>query len=109
MVSEPATQYPSLHGPIADSWNKLQDQIITSGSDLSDNFHNYGMTHTADSITVGVDDTKWGTFTPDSLPAGATWVFNKPFYVILNLAVVAAGPVCPTAARGFPPPCWSTG
>ncbi len=87
MVSDP---YAILVAARADGqcgWDHLQDQIITQGADLSDDFHDYWITRSADSITVGVDDTKWGTFTPDSLPAGATWVFNKPFYVILNLAV----------------------
>jgi beta-glucanase (GH16 family) len=87
MVSEPSTRYSSLHGPVADVWNYMQDQIITRSGDLSGDFHNYWMTRTEDSITIGVDDTKWGTFTPDSLPESATWVFNKPFYVILNVAV----------------------
>ena len=63
MVSDPTVQYSSLHGPIAGVWNHLQDQIVTPGSDLSGDFHNYWMTHTKDSITIGVDDTKGGTFT----------------------------------------------
>ena len=51
---------------------------------------------------VGVDDTKWGTFTPSSLPASATWVFNKPFYVVLNLAVGGGWAGLPDSATEFP-------
>lgn len=102
MVSEPMTQYSSLHGPTANAWDYLQDQIITQGDDLSGEFHNYWITRTADSITVGVDDTKWGTFTPASLPSGATWVFNKPFYVILNLAVGGRWAGLPEGTRDLP-------
>lgn len=102
MVSDPTVQYSSLHGPVADVWNSLQDQIITTGSDLSDGFHNYWMTRTKDSITVGIDDTNWGTFTPDSLPENATWVFNKPFYLILNLAVGGGWAGLPDGTTEFP-------
>ena len=102
MVSDPSTRYASLHGPVADVWDKMQDQIITRGSDLSGDFHNYWMTHTRDSITIGVDDTKWGTFTPDSLLESAAWVFNKPFYVILNLAVGGGWAGLPDGTTEFP-------
>ena len=102
LVSDPTTQYSSIHGPMAHAWDSLQDQIITRGADLSGDFHDYWITRSADSITVGVDDTKWGTFTPDSLPAGATWVFNKPFYVILNLAVGGGWAGLPDGKTDFP-------
>ncbi len=87
MVSDARTHYSSLHGPTPGTGDHLQAQIVGDGPDLSDGFHNYWMTHIKDSITVGVDDTKWGTLTPDSLPPQADWVFHKPFYVIMNLAV----------------------
>jgi beta-glucanase (GH16 family) len=45
---------------------------------------------------------QWGTFTPDSLPVGATWVFNKPFYVILNLAVGGGWAGLPDRTTEFP-------
>ena len=102
MVSDPTTAYSSLHGPGSDARDNLLNQIITRGGDLSDGFHNYWMTHTRDSITVGVDDTKWGTFTPSSLPASATWVFNKPFYVVLNLAVGGGWAGLPDSATELP-------
>lgn len=102
MASDPRTRYASIHGPVSNVWDYLQDQIVTEGADLSHDFHSYWMTHTKDSITIGVDDTKWGSFTSAALPAGATWVFNKPFYVVLNLAVGGdwAGP--PDGTTKFP-------
>jgi len=102
MVSDPTTRYSSVHGPVSGVWDYLQDQIITFGGDLSQGFHNYWMTHTKDAITVGVDDTKWGTFTPGSLPAGATWVFNKPFYVVFSLAVGGSWAGPPDGGTDFP-------
>jgi len=101
MVSEPSTQYSSLHGPVADVWHYLQDQIITRSSDLSGDFPNYWMTRTKDSITVGVDRTTCEPH-PTSLPPSATWVFNKPFYVILNLAVGGGWAGLPDSTTEFP-------
>jgi len=102
MVSDPTTRYSSVHGPVSGVWDYLQDQIITFGGDLSQGFHNYWMTHTKDAITVGVDGTKWGTFTPGALPAGATWVFNKPFYVVFSLAVGGSWAGRPDGGTQFP-------
>lgn len=102
MVSGATTHYSSLHGPMPGSGDYLQAQIVGDGPDLSDDFHNYWMAHAKDSISFGVDDTTWGTFTPDSLRPEADWVLNKPFYVILNLAVGGrwAGP--PDRSTKFP-------
>ncbi|MCB0941417.1 MAG: glycoside hydrolase family 16 protein [Mycobacterium sp.] len=102
-VSDAETHYSALHGPMRDSTNAFQQaQISGTGSDLSQDFHNYWMTHTENAITVGVDDTTWGTFTPDSIPADATWVFNKPFYAILNLAVGGSWAGPPDDSTRFP-------
>lgn len=102
MVSQGWTQYSSLHGPTSSGRDYLQDQIITRGTDLSGEFHNYWITRAEDSITVGVDDTNWGTFTPESLPDGARWVFNKRFYLILNLAVGGGWAGLPSDATDLP-------
>ena len=50
-----------------------------------------------------IADLSTGTFTPASLPAGATWVFNdNPMYAIFSLMVGApwAGP--PDGTSTFP-------
>jgi len=42
------------------------------------------------------------TVTPASLPAGGSWVFNKPFFILLNLAI--GGPNTWGGALGTPDP-----
>lgn len=102
MINEATTHYSAIHGPVTGVGDYLQVQITGTGNDLSTDFHNYWVTRAENSITVGVDDAVWGTFTPDMLPPTAQWVFNKPFYAILNLAVGGpwAGP--PDASTEFP-------
>lgn len=102
VVSDPWKAYSSLHGPIPDVEDYLQSQIISEGVDLSADFHDYWVIRGEDKITVGIDDTVWGVFTPESLPDGAEWVYNKPFCLIMNLAVGGdwAGP--PDDSTEFP-------
>lgn len=102
VVSDPKTAYSSIHGPIPDVPDYLQKQFVNSGPDLSEGFHDYWVIRAEDKITVGIDDTVWGVFTPDTLPPGAEWVYNKPFCLILNLAVGGdwAGP--PDESTRFP-------
>ena len=42
------------------------------------------------------------TVTPASLPAGAPWVFDHPFFLILNVAVGGNWPGAPDATTLFP-------
>lgn len=81
------TMYSTLHGPITGTTSTQQAQIISNLPDLSTDYHNYWVRHLPDEITFGVDGVALGTLTPDSLPPGATWVYNRPMQVILNVAV----------------------
>lgn len=104
MVSNPRKHYTSLHGPMSETPDDafLQAQIVGEGDDLSKAFHNYWVIHEENSITVGMDDQTWGTFTPKSLAPTSTWVYNKRFCLILNLSVGGdwAGP--PDQSTRFP-------
>lgn len=102
MVSDPWKAYSSLHGPIPGVSDYLQSQIVTEGTDLSADFHDYWVIREENKITVGIDQTVWGVFTPETLPPDAQWVYNKPFCLIMNLAVGGdwAGP--PDESTEFP-------
>ncbi len=81
------TVYSTLHGPIEGSTSTQQAQIVSQMPDLSTDYHNYWVRRLPDEITFGVDDATLGTLTPADLAAGETWVYNRPMYLILNLAV----------------------
>lgn len=102
VVSDPQTAYSSIHGPISGVADYLQNQFVNTGPDLSQDFHDYWVIRAENKITVGIDDTVWGVFTPDGLPPTAQWVYDKPFCLILNLAVGGdwAGP--PDESTPFP-------
>jgi len=91
LVSNATTYYTTLHGPVSgmpySDEGTQQAQFTGPIADLSTDYHEYWVSRVPDSITVGIDTKTLGTFTPQSLPPGAQWVYNRPMYAILNLAV----------------------
>jgi beta-glucanase (GH16 family) len=83
--------HSGIHGPVAGApdtaGGTMQGLFIGPIADLSSDYHDYWVRHLFDQITVGIDTNTLGTFTPASLSAGAQWVYNRPMYAILNLAV----------------------
>jgi len=52
------------------------------------------------------DEYPYATFVPAQLPAGKKWVFDHPFYIILNLAVGGDWPGTPDSTTEFPQQMW---
>jgi beta-glucanase (GH16 family) len=50
-------------------------------------FHNYQMTWTADHIMFGIDDINYFEFKKNNNTPYSAWPFDKPQYMILNLAI----------------------
>lgn len=105
IINTGGTYHVTLHGPRGNTDYFGGDQVVgTSGSipNLADDFHRYWLNWLPDHITIGVDDQTLGSFTPASLPPGAEWVFNKPMFAIMNLAVGGPWPGPPDASTQFP-------
>ena len=62
----------------------------------------FGIDWSPGKIVFTLDGVPYATRTPASLPAGGQWVFDKPFYLILNLAVGGNFPGPPDATTHFP-------
>jgi beta-glucanase (GH16 family) len=56
----------------------------------------------ADSIDFFVDGKAYSKVTRAALPTDGEWVFDKPFFLLLNLAIGGDWPGDPTAATRFP-------
>ena len=50
----------------------------------------------------GVDGVTYHRVTPEMPPEGAEWVFEGPFYLLLNLAVGGVWPGTPPGDTAFP-------
>lgn len=97
----------TIHGPQDDGDYNGDDTGVsiaqTPTFDPTTGFHTYWVQRSPDNITIGVDDMTTAVFTPDSLPAGATWVFNnQPMFAIVNFAVGGGWAGSPDATTTFP-------
>lgn len=57
------------------------------GEKVIDDYHVYAIEWSQDSVEWFVDGASYHKVTPTSLPAGRQWVFNNPFFILLNLAI----------------------
>ncbi len=100
---EPSINHGSIHGPGYSGGNSVTGLFTLSGGiRFSDDFHVFAIQWAAQTITFSVDGTAYRTVTPSSLPPGASWVFDNPFFLILNVAVGGNFPGNPDASTQFP-------
>ncbi|QIH38071.1 glycoside hydrolase family 16 protein [Flavobacterium sp. Sr18] len=96
----PTTILGTVHGPgysggnsISKSYNLLNDRFDTG-------FHVYGIEWGPEYINFYVDDVLYNQITPSDVTG--EWVFDKPFYIIINLAVGGSFVGSPNSETVFP-------
>lgn len=100
--SEPGTVHATLHGPGYSGANGLTAAEVLAGGRFADDFHVFAVEWEANAIRSYVDDTLYETRTPGDLSSGNPWVFDHPFFVLLNLAVGGDLPGDPDQTTVFP-------
>lgn len=99
---EPSTVHGTLHGPgYSGSGGIGAGYTLPNGEAFADAFHTFAVDWAPDKITWSVDGTTYQTRTPADLN-GNEWVFDKPFFLILNLAVGGYWPGDPDGSTTFP-------
>ncbi|MFE5245478.1 MULTISPECIES: glycoside hydrolase family 16 protein [unclassified Streptomyces] len=99
---EPGTVHGTLHGPgYSGSGGIGAGYTLPGGAAFADDFHTFAVDWAPDSITWSVDGTVYQRRTPADLN-GNRWVFDKPFFLILNLAVGGYWPGDPDGSTTFP-------
>jgi beta-glucanase (GH16 family) len=100
---EPGIQHASLHGPgYSDGHSLTGAYKLPAGEKLADDFHVYGIIWTKQSAEFLFDGRSYFKATPASVPSGSKWIFNKPFFLLLNLAVGGDWPDSPDGSTIFP-------
>ena len=100
---EPGIQHGSMHGPgYSDGHSLTGAYKLPKEEKLSDDFHLYAIVWTKDSIEFLFDGHSYFKATPASVPKGKRWIFNKPFFLILNVAVGGDWPHSPDSSTIFP-------
>ncbi|GFZ29517.1 hypothetical protein CSC2_00430 [Clostridium zeae] len=97
---EPNIVHGTIHGP-GYSGSAGLGAAYTSSTALSDGYHTYAVEYEPSSIKWYVDGVLYETRTPYDVN-GNTWVFNQPFFILLNLAVGGGWPGNPDSTTVFP-------
>jgi len=100
--AEPAAIHGSLHGPGYSAENALTGTFTFPNVRVADDFHLFAVEWEAERVRFYVDGELYATKTPSDLPAGTHWVFDHPFFIILNLAVGGNLPGSPEDSTTFP-------
>jgi beta-glucanase (GH16 family) len=99
--NEPTVLYGSLHGP-GYSGGAALSRRLDLGERLDADFKVFAIEWDLDRITWTVDGLRYQTISPRDLPPGGRWVFDHPFFIILNVAVGGRWPGPPDETTSFP-------
>ncbi len=100
---EPATVHGTIHGPGYSGANGIGAPFsLLNNQKFADDFHIYATEWTENKIDFYVDGQLYKTITPQNLPAGKVWVYDHPFFMILNLAIGGDWGGAPDATTSFP-------
>ena len=96
---EPSIVHGTVHGP---GYSGAKGIAAAHTLETGAQFHDYGVEWSADSVEFFVDRKPYAKVTHASLPAGAVWAFDKPFFLLLNLAIGGDWPGNPDSTTRFP-------
>jgi beta-glucanase (GH16 family) len=100
---EPAMIHGSIHGPGYIGNTGIEAPYTLPGKQrFADDFHVFTVEWNADSVSFYVDNDLYVRRTRADLKPGWKWVFDKPFFLILNLAVGGDWPGNPDSSTVFP-------
>jgi beta-glucanase (GH16 family) len=101
---EPDTVHGSLHGPstVRPTSDLTSIFSLPAGQNFAGDFHLYAIEWEPDIVRFYVDSNLYATFNSSLWPAGGKWVFDHPFFIILNLAVGGNWPGSPDESTKFP-------
>lgn len=98
---EPLLVHGTLHGPGYSGGSGI-GASYSSSIPFADEFHLFAVEWESSAVRWYVDGHLFHEVTPDRLPAGARWVFDHPFFLLLNVAVGGNWPGDPDSSTTFP-------
>ena len=101
---EPSTVHGSLHAPQSapGPGSTTSSFAPPAGQRFADDFHVFAVEWEPSEVRFYADSDLYATRRAADLPAGARWVFDHPFFIILNVAVGGTWPGPPDATTTFP-------
>jgi beta-glucanase (GH16 family) len=100
---EPSIVHGSIHGPGYTGTVGIEAPYSLPGTEhFADDFHIFAVEWSPGAVLFYVDKDLYVSHTRSDLRPGWKWVFDKPFFLILNLAVGGDWPGNPDASTVFP-------
>ena len=100
---DPSTVQGAVHGPGYSGDSSLNMIYSLPGSDMFyQEYHIFAIDWDPQQIKFYVDGNLYYSVSRSSLPAGRAWVFDHPFFLVLNVAVGGDVPGSPDASTVFP-------
>ncbi|TAI48449.1 glycoside hydrolase family 16 protein [Flagellimonas allohymeniacidonis] len=103
---EPTILVGSIHGPGYSGGDAISKEYTLENDRFDTGFHVFGIEWGPDFINYYVDDVLYNRITPEDVEeetnGEGTWVFNKPFFILMNLAVGGTFVGPPNAETQFP-------
>lgn len=97
---EPTRIHGSVHGPGYSGAEAVSKSYNLEGDRFDTDFHVFGIEWGKDYINFYVDDDLYNQITPEDVDG--EWVYNKPFYILINMAVGGSYVGSPTEDTVFP-------
>jgi beta-glucanase (GH16 family) len=103
---EPTTVFGTIHGPGFSGANSITKKYEIKNDRFDNGFHIFGVEWSPNSINWYVDGDLYQSLTPADVSEETNglgeWVFNRPFHIILNVAVGGNLPGSPNENTIFP-------
>lgn len=99
---EPNMVHGTLHGPGYSGGSGIGGSFTLETGSFADDYHVFAVEWAPGEVRWLVDERQYRRTTPADLPPGTTWVFDHPFFMLLNVAVGGAWPGEPDASTVFP-------
>lgn len=100
---EPSTAHGTIHGPGYSGSKGIGGSVKLPGNaSFADDFHVFAVEWSQGKIRWDLDGKEYYSIKPKDLPVGSKWVFDHPFFMILNFAVGGAWPGSPDGKTVFP-------
>ena len=99
---EPTILFGSVHGPGYSAGEAITKRYDLLDERVDSDFHIYGIEWGPDYVNFYIDDVLYNQITPSDLPDQNNWVFDQPFYIIINLAVGGSFVGPPNEETEFP-------
>ena len=97
---EPTILIGSVHGPGYSGGDAISKEFTLENDRFDTGFHIFGIEWGPNFVNFYVDDILYNQITPEDVTG--PWVFDKPFFILMNLAVGGTFVGSPNAETQFP-------